>query len=318
MPIETRTLGHTNLPVTVLGLGAGGNSRLGLATGLDEAHAADVVRTALDLGITMIDTARGYQTERAVGQALKGWRRTQVTVSSKSFYQDGEGKLLSEQAFRDNLDTSLCELGLETIDIYFIHGLSLASYEACRQRFLPVLEAAKQAGKIRFFGLTEAFESDTRHLMLQRALQDEDWDVLMVGFNLLNPSARERVLAHTRQQGIGTLGMFAVRRALIDETWLRSVLQRLAENGEIDPALAAAPDLLESLGLRGSCESLSEAAYRFCAFEPGLDCVLSGTSSTGHLKANLAAIQRGPLPESSQARLKVLFGKVDSISGQVR
>ncbi len=150
-----------------------------------------------------------------------------------------------------------------TIDIYFIHGLSLAFYEASRERFLPVLQAAKQDGKIRFFGLTEAFESDTRHRMLLRALQDDDWDVLMIGFNLLNPSARQYVLAQTRQKGIGTLDMFAVRRALIDETWLRSLLQRLAENGEINPVLAAAPDLLESLGLQGSCESLSEAAYRF-------------------------------------------------------
>jgi aryl-alcohol dehydrogenase-like predicted oxidoreductase len=318
MNTENRLLGRTNLQISVLGLGAGGNSRLGLATGRDEVHAADVVRAALDLGITMIDTARGYQTERAIGQALKGWRRSQVVVSSKSFYLDDKEKLLTAQAFRENLETSLRELGLETIDIYFIHGLALKYYDACCERFLPVLEAARQAGKIRFIGITEAFESDTGHGMLQQAILDDHWDVMMVGFNLLNPSARERVLTFTRQKGIGVLGMFAVRRALIDDTWLRKILQKLAENGEVDPTLLREPDLMESLGLRGSCESLSEAAYRFCAYEPGMDCVLSGTSSSDHLKANLEAVQRGPLPQSALAHLRSIFGKIDSISGQVK
>jgi aryl-alcohol dehydrogenase-like predicted oxidoreductase len=204
------------------------------------------------------------------------------------------------------------------IDIYFIHGLRLDFYEASRERFLPVLERARQAGKIRFIGVTEAFERDTRHEMLQRAVTDDDWDVMMVGFNLLNPSARERVLRITRQKGIGTLGMFAVRRGLIDETWLRTLLGRLAEQGEIDPALASQPDLLHSLGLRGVSESFSEAAYRFCAFEPGMDSVLSGTSSAQHLGENLEAVRRGPLPPAALERLEQLFGRIDSISGQVR
>jgi len=317
MSVELRTLGRTNLNVSILGLGAGGNSRLGLATGQTEAHAAEVVSAALDLGITLIDTAHVYHTERAIGLALQGRRREQVVLSSKSPYRDAQGQLLTPQAFAGNLDTSLRELGVEMIDLYFIHGLDLASYAACRERLLPVLERARQAGKIRLIGVTEAFERDTRHEMLQRAVQD-DWDVLMVGFNLLNPSARERVLAATRHKGIATLGMFAVRRALIDETWLRGLLQRLAAEGAIDPALTAAPDLLDALGLSGVSETFSEAAYRFSAYEPGMDCVLSGTSRAEHLRANLRAVQRGPLPAATLARLQQLFGSVDSISGQVR
>lgn len=318
MAVETRVLSRTGLTVSVLGLGGGGNSRLGLSTGQNDAHAADVVRAALDLGITLIDTARVYQTERAVGMALQGRRRDQVVVSSKSPYLNEAGELLSPQAFQANLDTSLRELGLDVIDIYFIHGLKSQYYEASRERFLPVLQQARQVGKIRSFGITEAFESDTRHEMLQRAVQDGDWDIFMVGFNLLNQSARERVLAVTRQKGIGTLGMFAVRRGLINEQLLRVLLERLAESGEIDPALAKAPDLMHSLGLRGVSETLSEAAYRFCAFEPGMDAVLSGTSSAQHLRENLAAVQRGPLPPPTVVLLQQLFASVDSLSGQVR
>jgi aryl-alcohol dehydrogenase-like predicted oxidoreductase len=318
MIIETRTLGRTGLEVTLLGLGGGGNSRLGLSTGQTIEHAAGVVRAALDLGLTMIDTARVYGTEPAVGRALQGRRREGVVVSTKSPYLGEDRELLTPAAFQDNIDASLRELGLETIDVYFIHGLRLPYYEAARERFLPVLERARQAGKIRFHGLTEAFETDTRHEMLQRAVQDSDWDVFMVGFNLINPSARERVLAGARQKGIGTLGMFAVRRGLIDETWLRRLLQRLADSGAVDPGLPAAPDLMEALALRGVSETLSEAAYRYCAYAPGMDCVLSGTSSPAHLRENLAAVQRGPLPAHTLARLDALFGRIDSVSGQVR
>jgi L-galactose dehydrogenase len=318
MSIGQRMIGSTGMQVSILGLGGGGNSRLGLSTGQTEAHAADVVGAALDQGITLIDTARVYQTERAVGLALRGRPREQVVLSSKSPYLDPDGHLLTAEAFQENIEGSLRALDVDRIDIYFIHGLDLLHYEACRERFLPVLQKARQAGKIRFIGLTEAFERDTRHEMLQRALTDDEWEVVMVGFNLINPSARERVLAATRSKGIGTLGMFAVRRALIDETWLRALLQRLADQGEVDPQLPAAPDLLEHFGLKGVSETLFEAAYRFCAYEPGMDAVLSGTSSAAHLRANIEAVERGPLPLRTLERLHSLFGNIDSVSGQVR
>ena len=138
------------------------------------------------------------------------------------------------------------------------------------------------------------------------------------GFNLINQSARERVLAKTREKGIGTLCMFAVRRGLIDEAWLRILLQSMADNGAIDRDLAEAPDLMAALGLKDVAGSLFEAAYRFCAYEPGMDCVLSGTSSAEHLRANLQAVQRGPLPAETVAHLQRLFAQVDSVSGQVR
>lgn len=316
--IPLRHLGNTGLKVSILGLGCGGNSRLGLAYGLSESHAADIVRAALDMGITMVDTARVYGTEPAVGIALSDSRRDGVVVSSKSPYLDPSHALLSSEAFAENIDASLRSLGLETIDIYFIHGLRPQYYTEARDRFLPVLQKAKRQGKIRFYGLTEAFETDTSHAVLQRAVRVDDWEMFMVGYNLLNPSGRERVLCHTAGKGIGTLGMFAVRRGLIDEALLRILLKRLEVEKSIEPGLAEAPDLMDTLALKGVCESFSEAAYRFCAYTPGMDCVLSGTSSAEHLRANLDATLRGPLPQSTLARLEKLFGRVDSISGQVR
>ena len=318
LEIERRKLGATGLEVTILGLGAGGNSRLGLSLGQSEDHAAAVAGAAVDMGITMFDTAHAYKTERAVGRALKGVRRERVVVSSKHGCLNAQGELLSAHAFEQGLDESLQSLGLETIDIYFIHGLRRQYYESAVERFIPVFERARQAGKIRFAGVTEAFESDTRHEMLQRAVQDDCWDVFMVGFNLLNPSARQTVLNETQRKGIATLGMFAVRRALIDEERLRVLLGRMADAGTLDPTLVEEKNLRAVLGLEGVCETVSEAAYRFCAFEPGMDCVLSGTSNPAHLHENLESVAKGPLPAQTLARLEAVFGAVDSVSGQIR
>ncbi len=76
-------LGRTGLEVSVAGLGCGGHSRLGMARGKDVHYAADMVRRALDLGITYIDTARAYGTEEAVGLGLKG-RRDEAVISTKA------------------------------------------------------------------------------------------------------------------------------------------------------------------------------------------------------------------------------------------
>ncbi len=82
-PMQTVRLGRTNATVSVAGLGCRGHSRLGMARGADTHQAADIVRRAIDLGVTFIDTARAYGAEPAVGEAIAG-RRDQVFVSTKA------------------------------------------------------------------------------------------------------------------------------------------------------------------------------------------------------------------------------------------
>lgn len=316
--LPKRTLGRTGLQVSLLGLGGGGNSRLGLSLGKDDDHAESVVREALKMGVTIIDTSRYYRTENAIGRAIKDTPRDSLVIASKHGWRDSDGELFSAEAFARGLDDSLKALDLETIDIYFVHGLRRDIYDAAVERFIPVLEKARQAGKIRFTGVTEGFESDTTHQMLARAVQDDCWDVVMVGFNLLNQTARKAVFPETQHKGIATLGMFAVRRALIDVDRLRVLLGRMAEAGSIDPALAQEPDLMAYLGLEGVSDTLYEAAYRYCAYEPGMDCVLVGTSNPEHLRLNIEAVAKGPLPAETVQRLNEVFGEVDSVSAQIR
>src|SRR5205814_614379 len=86
-----------------------------------------------------------------------------------------------------------------------------------------------------FLGLTEQFAPDPAHVMMRRAVQDNCWDVVMVGFNILNQSARERVFPFTQQHEMGVLNMFAVRQALSQPDTLRETVDALVAEGKIAP-----------------------------------------------------------------------------------
>lgn len=316
--MQTVRLGRTNAVVSAAGLGCGGHSRLGMGGGASAEEASRVVSAAIDLGITFIDTARLYGTEEAVGLGVKG-RRDQVFISTKASPTGGapgrDGELITPAALTESLEGSLKRLGTDHVDLFNLHGVMLAQYDACVATLLPELKRQQAAGKIRHIGMTEAFGVDTRHQMLARAVPEAQFDVVMVGFNLLNPSARRTVFPAAQAKDIGTLIMFAVRRALSDPVVLRETAAKLLDRGEV---AAGAVDPQDPLGfLRGHPEIASEleAAYRFCRHEPGAHVILTGTGSVEHLKANIAAINAPPLPQGVSARLEAIFGAVESVSG---
>jgi aryl-alcohol dehydrogenase-like predicted oxidoreductase len=158
------------------------------------------------------------------------------------------------------------------------------------------------------------FNEDLDHTMLQQALADDLWDVLMVGFNILNQTARKAVFAKAIAQNTGIQIMFAVRRALAHPDNLREFVAALVQKGQIDPADLAAdafPDFLLA-----ETSSLPDAAYRFCRDEPGVHVVLSGTGNGSHLQANLESFSRRPLSAETIAKLKHIFRNVNSTTGQ--
>ncbi|HZC15283.1 MAG TPA: aldo/keto reductase [Caulobacteraceae bacterium] len=311
--MQTVRLGRTGAEVSVAGLGCGGASRLGMAHGADVDQAAGIVRRALELGVTFIDTARNYGTEEAVGLGIRG-RRDEVFLSTKSSAGRGE-RMFTAIELTESLEGSLRRLGTDRVDVFHLHGVTPGQYDYCAEVLVPEMRRQKAAGKIRFLGATEQFGGDTGHRMLSRALPDDAFDVVMVGFNLLNPSARARVFPLTQAHDVGTLIMFAVRRVLSQPAALVEAVAGLIERGEVDAGAIDAADPLGFLRDRADVGSLTEAAYRFCRHEPGADVILTGTGNVRHLEANLAAIQEPPLAPDIIESLRRLFGGVDSVSG---
>ncbi len=312
--MERTTLGRTGLSVSVMGLGCGGHSRLGLATGGSEENAVAVVQRARTLGVNFFDTAEGYGTETAVGKALAETPRGEVVLSTKVGPR-GENGPRSPAGLTERVDGCLRRLGTDYVDVLHLHGVRAADYDHCRSELVPALRALRDAGKIRFLGITEAFGPDPSHEMLTRAVRDDCWDVMMVGFNLLNQSARERVFPVTQTKNIGVLDMFAVRRALAKPDALRELVADLARQGRLDGRDWDKDDPLGFLLDGGAASSMTDAAYRFCRYEPGVHVVLSGTGSVAHLEANAASLSAPPLPAEVTDRLRRLFAGIDSVSG---
>jgi len=313
LPVERTLLGRTGLEVGVAGLGGGGHSRLGLATAGDDAGAIGLIHGALDRGANLIDTADLYGTEEVIGKALKDRRHSAVLVTKTAAARDGA--VVDPAGLSAKLEASLKCLGTDYVDVYCLHAVHPDHYRRAHETLLPELRRLREQGKIRFIGLTERFPADPQHRTLQAALVDDDWDVVMVGFNLLNPSARNRVFTLTRKNNVGTLNMFAVRRALAQADALRGLIDDLIEQGLVAEDGLDRSDPLGFLLSDDHCQSLTEAAYRFCRHEPGVDVVLTGTGNREHLDANLDALSRGPLPQDVRDRLNRLFGHIDSVTG---
>src|SRR5215467_11150780 len=174
--MQYTTLGKTGLKVSVAGLGCGGNSRVGLGTGLSEPQAVALVREALDLGVNFLDTAASYGTEEVVGKAIKGRPRDAIVISTKSHINRNFGpEPMGAGEVVANLDTSLRRLDTDYIDVFNLHGLSLRGYERAMLEIVPALLREKEKGKFRHLGVTESGARDPEHRMLLHAADEPRW-----------------------------------------------------------------------------------------------------------------------------------------------
>jgi aryl-alcohol dehydrogenase-like predicted oxidoreductase len=313
--MEYTTLGKTGLKVSVIGLGCGGPSRLGLRNNSDsQERAIGIVRQAIDLGVNFIDTAQSYGTEGIVGKAIAGIPRDRLVISTKKTLPDA-GQPSPENEIKKGLEQSLKHLGTDCIDVYHLHGVEPKDYDFARDRLMPAMRRLREQGKIRFIGVTEGFVQDTSHQMLQQSLNEDLWDVVMVGFNLLNPSARRTVFSATQDKRVGVLNMFAVRRALSQPDRLKAIVADLIQKGAISRGVMNAKDPVDFMLRESSAKTLPEVAYRFCRHERGVHVVLTGTGNPEHLKANVESILKPALPEPVLQKLEAIFGNLDTLTG---
>src|SRR5579872_7555412 len=152
------TLGQ--LDVARIGLGAMGMSHGFTGAGSDDAESIRTIHRALDLGVTLIDTAEIYGpfvNEELVGKAIKG-RRDDVVLATKfglvSHSGGGPGVLDSSPAnIRAAIEGSLKRLGTDHIDLYYQHRVDPKTPIEDTVGALAKLVAA---GKVRYIGLSEA------------------------------------------------------------------------------------------------------------------------------------------------------------------
>ncbi len=305
--MQYTTLGKTGLQVSVAGLGCGGYSRLGQSTGRSEAQSVALVQQAIDYGINFIDTARNYRTESIVGKALRGRNRDELVISTKTTLADDTGRKCPAQVISE-LEASLRKMDLSTVDVFHLHGVQPSVYDHAVEKIVPALLREQEKGKFRFLGITEVPPKDPHHETLERAVQQDCFDVIMVAFHLMHQSAREKIFKHTQAKGIGVLNMFAVRLLFSKPGRLHHVVTQLVNAGKLPVWLAETGDPLGFLIHPDGARNVVDAAYRYCRHEPGTDVILFGTGNRTHLQSNVDSILSDPLPAADLQQVKELFG----------
>ncbi len=213
LPDMHYTVLRGDLRSSVIALGGGGYSRLGLSTGKSLRQSTALVQRAYELGINHFDTSDRYGTSHVFGRALSGVCRENYLLSSKISWNSPDGRI-DKNHFRQRFHEELRSLNTGHVDILSLHAVTTEKFEQIVAELYPVMEALQQQGKARLLGISEGFVSDPGHKMLQQALQSDLWDMALSGFNVFNQSAREKIVPHAQRSNTKLVGMFAVRRAM--------------------------------------------------------------------------------------------------------
>jgi predicted aldo/keto reductase-like oxidoreductase len=172
-----------------------------------EREAVSVIRTVVDMGVDLLDTARAYtSSEHRIGLALQKIDRP-IILSSKSTVRTTK--------IYDDVHESLKQMKVRKVNIYHLHGVS--SFEDYEKVTAPggAYEGLKQA---RDEGLIDHIGMTSHNLdVLERAIEDGHFEVVMVCYSFLEPKAALKVLPLAKQKDIGVLAMKPFSGGVIEE-----------------------------------------------------------------------------------------------------
>ena len=210
--METRRLGSRGLEVSAVGLGCMGMSEFYGATDEDEAVAT--IHRALELGVTLIDTADIYgpfTNERLVGRAIAGRRDAVVLATKFGNVRREDGSWVGidgrPEYVHSACDASLKRLGVEHIDLYYQHRVDK---KVPIEETVGAMAELVQAGKVRHIGLSEASPETIR-----RAHAVHPITALQTEYSLWSRDPEERLLPTVRQLGIGFVAYAPIGRGFL-------------------------------------------------------------------------------------------------------
>jgi len=209
--MEKRRLG--SLEVSALGLGCMGMSEFYGPT--DEAESIATIHRALELGITLLDTADMYGpfvNEELVGKAIRGKRDRVVLATKCGIVRDGETKAIRSLNWRPEYilqacDASLRRLGVDHVDLYQLHRLDPS---VPIEDSVGALAQLVKAGKTRAIGLSEIGPKT-----LRRAAAVHPIASLQSEYSILSRDVEAEVLPACRELGVGFLAYSPLGRGLL-------------------------------------------------------------------------------------------------------
>jgi len=262
LPVIGKAIPSTgeNLPVVGLGTDA-------FRSDASEAIRAEIQRMA-ELGGTVIDTAAAYgDSEALIGDALAAFGiRNRMFIATKLTAGGMTGGDGAEASFHRSLE----RLRTDRIDLLQIHNLSGVEI------LMPMLQKWKQAGKIRYLGVTTSRTS--QHAEIIEVMRRYPLDFIQVDYSIANRDAASAVLPAALEHRVAVLVNLPLARA----TLIGQAAQR------------PLPDWASSIDV----SSWSQFFLKYVISHPAVTCAIPGSTKVAHLEDNQLAA-RGHLPDAA-------------------
>jgi D-threo-aldose 1-dehydrogenase len=295
---DTVEIGRTGLHVTRLGLGGVALSGAPPATDphmpSPESGAVALIRRSLDLGLNYLDTAPMYgvgQSERRYGQALQVIPRDRYVLSTKVgrvLRPDAAGQMtwafdFSREGARASFESSLERLGLERVDIVFVHDPD-EHYQAALAGAFPVLRELRDDGRVRAIGAG----MNQWQMELAFAREGSNDCFLLAGrYTLLDQTALPEFLPYCVEHRISVVA---------GGPYNSGILAVGPRSGATFNYRAAPPEMMDKAArIADICERhqvpLKAAALQFILAHPAIASVIPGARSVAEVEENARMVE---------------------------
>jgi D-threo-aldose 1-dehydrogenase len=303
--------------VTVTELGFGGGPLGGLFAPVDDGDAAEALAAAWEGGIRYFDTSPHYgigHSERRMGEFLRGWPSAEFTVSTKVgrllLPQDPDGRMdeffqvpathrrvwdFSRDGIRRSVEDSLTRMGVDRIDMLFLHDAERHFAVALSEGY-PALAELRAEGMV---GAIGAGMYDTG--MLTRLVRETDVDAVMLSgyYTLLEQSALDDLLPACTDRGVSVLAASIFNSGVL-------AVPRPGPDARFNYGPASAEVVRKAHRIADICEghgvTLPEAAMAFPLKHPAVAGIVVGMRSAEEVRRNLATFD-SRIPEDLWADL---------------
>jgi aryl-alcohol dehydrogenase-like predicted oxidoreductase len=297
--------------VSEIGYGAWGIGESGWV-GATEDESVRALHRAVDLGVNFIDTARGYgESERIVGRVVRERTGDEVYVATKvppkggAWAPDGLDPAVTFPGahIRDSLETSLRTSGLDHFDVLQFHVWS--DEWVGRGDWLETIQALKDEGKIRFFGVSINDYQPENALAL---IASGAVDTVQVIHNVFHQQPESELFPACLAAGVGVIVRVALDeggltgRITAGTTFPEGDFRNVYFGGERPAEVEAhVAKLVADVGI--STDQVADLALRYVLAQPAVSTVIAGMRTVRNVERNVATSDGVPLPASTVSAL---------------
>jgi len=312
--MEYRGLGRTGWKVSTISLGTWA---MGSSWGaVNDSESLATLNRALDLGVNFLDTADAYGSEPLLGQ-LHRQRRDPFYIATKMGMQvNPDARGYTRKNMTAFVDSSLRNLGVETIDLMQLHCPPIEVYNP---EVFGILDDLVKQGKIRYYGV-----SVERIVEAEKAIQYPGVQSVMIIFNIFRQRPAEAFFTEARRRGVGIIVRVPLASGLLTGKMARTTTfsrddhrtynrqGQAFDRGEtfsgvdFETGLEAVEELRP---LVPPDTSMAQMALRWILMFDEVTCTVPGAKRPSQAEDNIRAASLPPLSDSTMEKIRAIYDR---------